>query len=441
MYKWSMFCIRSFEEGGVLIKNMLSGAVVFINTDSLKRIESWLNSRKVEIISEAKDLLGENALIVPRTKNEVAEYTKLFFETREGGVDQLVIHFLPTIGCQLSCSYCFENGAERSQTISDDLLGKSVEWVAEYLNKFPAITNIKFVLFGGEPLTRKEVIKKALPQFAALAKEKKRSFQTELVSNGELLDREFAEFLAQHNWQRFQVTLDGPREIHNAKRFGNNKRPTFDRIVSNIERVLHDGCIPKIDVRINYDAKSAIHVPELIEFLSGLEHADRMQLSLGQLVETFNGPSSQPGLASFSESDKGAKAMLSLWSLAKEKGFKIPEEYSSGPWCVATEKHTVVIQPSGGLQKCICTVGRQEYDFSSVDSLPENYAQDVRFEKFKRTDQCKEEECPFMPVCGGGCPWDSIVANGEKGFEMRFCEKEKLRAMNEGLLHLKYGAK
>lgn len=107
---------------------------------------------------------------------------------------------------------------------------------------------------------------------------------------------------------------------------------------------------------------------------------------------------------------------------------------------MATEKHTIVIEPSGGLQKCICTVGRPEYDFASVKKSPTGYAQDERFEQFKRTDQCKEEKCPFMPVCGGGCPWDSIVANGEKGFEMRFCEKSKLRAMNEGLLHLTYGS-
>ena len=133
-----------------------------------------------------------------------------------------------------------------------------------------------------------------------------------------------------------------------------------------------------------------------------------------------------------------ANAYLLFCAKAKDLGFKIPVEYTVGPWCVATEKHSVVLQPDGSLQKCISTVGRSRYNFSDISILPVGYAKDARFELFKRAEDCKKEKCPYIPICGGGCPWDSLIAHGEHGFGLRFCQKKLLDIINRGLLRLNY---
>jgi len=97
------------------------------------------------------------------------------------------------------------------------------------------------------------------------------------------------------------------------------------------------------------------------------------------------------------------------------------------------------LQPNGALQKCFCTSGRTEYDFATIADDPGDYLQDLRFEEWRRTDQCIEEECPFLPMCGGGCIHDAMVAdNGPEGGAKRFCQKPMLQVYNEGLLQLNY---
>ncbi len=123
--------------------------------------------------------------------------------------------------------------------------------------------------------------------------------------------------------------------------------------------------------------------------------------------------------------------------MAQEEGFQIPEEFINGQWCVAIAKHSAVLQPNGQLQKCFCTVGRKEYDFANIWTSDSSYLRDPRFEQFKRTNQCIEDKCEFIPMCGGGCIHDAIIqANGHDGFEQRFCQKTLLREYNIGLLKL-----
>lgn len=137
--------------------------------------------------------------------------------------------------------------------------------------------------------------------------------------------------------------------------------------------------------------------------------------------------------------DELADAALATWRYAKGKGFEIPEEFTAGPLCIATAKHSAVLQPNGNLQKCFCTSGRQNFDFASIAVMPMGYTKDTRFEYWRRTDDCIKERCPYLPVCGGGCSFEAIVADGtEHGGRNRFCQKTLLERMNRGLLKLRY---
>lgn len=57
---------------------------------------------------------------------------------------------------------------------------------------------------------------------------------------------------------------------------------------------------------------------------------------------------------------------------------------------------------------------------------------------WNRINKCIKEKCIYLPVCGGGCVYDAIVAHGKFGFEDRFCQKTLLADINKGLLKLNY---
>lgn len=81
--------------------------------------------------------------------------------------------------------------------------------------------------------------------------------------------------------------------------------------------------------------------------------------------------------------------------------------------------------PEGEIYKCISLVGRRDYVVGSVfetDYRREPY--DDQMNVHKRIEDCLTERCPYIPVCGGGCAYESIIRTGE--YATRFCTKSYL---------------
>jgi len=434
MYRWSDFCLRIHTNGGLLLKNSLTGAVVVIDAETENKINRSLSNGDVSV---QIDTLAhpDTALIVPIDLDEYSTWKGKLINRRENGAHIFILHFIPTIQCQFRCNYCVEKGVDRGASMKQDVIDQSKKRVTEYLDSHPEIDSFRFVLFGGEPLLQKKLVMGALDTFHKLALERNIKFWTEIVTNGELLDENTARMLSKYIWRRVQITLDGPEDVHNSRRHGENGRPTFENIIRNIRMLLSMELIQKIDIRISLDINNADRVPELIQYLAELGSQNRVNLSLGLITPTFANPSKVNPQSVIAE-----KALVA-WKIAKGCGFAVPEEFLTGPWCVAIAKHSIVLQPDGSLQKCFCTVGRNEYNFGSIfDKSGALYFKDPRFEHFKRTEQCATERCPFIPLCGGGCIYNAIVEyGGSIGSEQRFCQKTLLDKMNRGLLALTYG--
>lgn len=434
-YKWSVFTVRySLGNGEVLLKNFLTGSIVKLEKSAVKNLDSWLRGQRLPAPNSLEILSGENGLLVPEEKDEFCEYRDFFLRTRNEQANLFTLHFLPTMKCQLNCSYCFECGVRRQGAMSASVFDQSVRWLKRYLEINPEVSSLKCVMFGGEPLLVKGLVDNVLSRFKTLVENEGKEYWTEITTNGVLLDENAARMLKRYNLRRIQITLDGPRELHDSRRVSRDKYPTFDKIISNVRMLLDREYVPRVNLRLSLDEQTADSLPDLIRYLAGLGYGDKIHLSLGLVV-----PSLDTNTKTVVEKKIAEKA-VDVWRTAKECGFTVPDEFLVGPWCVAIAKHSAVIQPNGSLQKCFCTVGRPAFDFGRVSDLPTSYAQDVRFEKFSRTDKCAEDKCPYLPICGSGCIHDSIVKNGEKGFGKRFCQKDLIATLNRGLLLLKYGS-
>lgn len=434
---WSDFRIRiELPTGDVLIKSTLTSAIVTLHRYAEAAITRWVEGNGEKPSFNVDNLAHENiGLLVRREDDEYTAWRNHLIDRRNNAARTFILHFLPTIQCQLECKYCFENGGDRQQGMKPDIMAESRKWLDTYLGNYPEIDTFRLVLFGGEPLLRKDIVAQGVKAFHSLARERKLDFWCELTSNGELLDEPIAAMLSQHEWRRVQITLDGLKDVHNTRRHGKNMRPTFDRIVENIRMLLSTDYIPAVDVRISFDLTNADNVSELIRYLATFGRQDRINLSLGLITSTLGNPNRM------GEERLIAQKALLAWQVAKGCGFKVPDEFITGPWCVAIAKHSAVLQPDGALQKCFCTAGREEYNFGTIrEQQTKGYLRDSRFEHFRRTDQCVKEKCQYLPMCGGGCIHDAIVAGGgPDGAAQRFCQKTLLKEMNDGLLRLAYG--
>ncbi len=437
-YKWSDFVVRYPISGKrVILKSFLTGAVTVMTRKLLSNVDKWLQNKcATEIKSEIKNILfGENDFIVSVERDEFAEYRDSFLDTRNNHAKLFSFYFLPTMQCQLKCPYCFENGIKRMGKMSGEVLDKSIGWIIQYLKTNTEVKSFRCILFGGEPMLEKKLVIDALSRISSVVKTAGVEFWTEIITNGDLLDPSIASVLRQHDCRKVQITLDGPKEIHDTRRRGRNNYVSFDRIIANVKMLLDGHFIERVNLRLSLDRETADSIPSLIEYITKLGYGNRIQLSLGIVVPSLNAQTEE-----ISEKYIAKKA-IKAWKVARDLGHELPDEFLLGPWCVAIAKHSAVLQPNGSLQKCFCTVGRSEFDFSSVFQTPKSYSRDGRFELFERIDECVEEKCPYLPVCGGGCIHDSVVKHGLTGFSRRLCQKELTKQINMGLVLLKYGTR
>ncbi|MEI6191279.1 MAG: radical SAM protein [bacterium] len=223
-YKWSIFVVRYPIAGSkIILKSFLTGSVVMLTKSLVATIDKWLKGDKQTVVVDQKIrsvLLGENGFIVPVEKNEFSEYRNSFLDTRNNHAQLFSLYFLPTMRCQLRCSYCFENGVKRMGRMSESVLSQSLEWITQYLKTNQEVKSFRCILFGGEPLLEKELVTDALSRISSVVKTAGVQFWTEILTNGDLLDSHIASVLSKHDCRKVQITLDGPKEIHDTRRKG-----------------------------------------------------------------------------------------------------------------------------------------------------------------------------------------------------------------------------
>lgn len=435
--RYSIFNIYVRDElsESLLIKNILSGAVVAVPQslfDAVPHDAENIDERFTNLCFDVAHMVS-NGIIVSQDIDEAHQWREQLLKTRNDEAHRFILHFLPTIQCQLRCSYCFENGGDRGLPMAADTVSATLKWVDEYLSRFPEI-EFRMVLFGGEPLLCSEAGIDAIARVKAICDARQIEFWSELVTNGELLTEDVAIKLSRHNWRRVQITLDGPEAVHNSRRPGVKGRLTFLRISENIRMLLVTNYITKVDIRLSFDNSNCDAVVGFLDELIQFPNPRKISLSLGLITDTFvyQGDKNDPLIA---------RKALTFWSKAKSLGFVIPDDQVAGPLCVAVAKHAAVVQPDGTLQKCFASAGRPQFNFGNVFSYTDTYTKDGRYEQWKRTDECIAEKCAFLPVCGGGCPQDAMIAaNSDTGGEKRFCQKSLLSSMNHGLVKINHGS-
>jgi len=135
--------------------------------------------------------------------------------------------------CNLRCSYCYYLDKELQydapvKAMSEELLE---EYIRQYIegNDVPQVT---FCWHGGEPLMAGiDFYKKAIEFQKKYANGKE--IENTLQTNATLINREWAEFFAENNFL-LGVSIDGPKDIHDANRLTANGEPTFDKVMKAI---------------------------------------------------------------------------------------------------------------------------------------------------------------------------------------------------------------
>lgn len=326
---------------------------------------------------------------------------------------QLVV--VPSFGCNLACTYCYQEAFDPSGggLVAPEVVEAFFAYVDRYhLDEDP---RPYVTLFGGEPLRDTPAHRDRIGRFVRGAGE--RGMEVAVVTNGHDL-LAFLPALAEGPVKEVQVTLDGPKAVHDRRRPHASGAGTFERVVAGVDALVGAG-IP-VNLRVVADRENLDALPALAELAASKGWLDlppsAFKTQVGRNYELF-------GCASGQRPD-ALLGRLELWSRYIElaeahpvlRRFHEPRFHGVGHLarsgelpapsfdaCPATKKEWA-FGPDGKLYGCTATVGHPGHVLGSFH--PEIARDAGAIDAWRRRSALTIpacDGCAVAPVCGGGC--------------------------------------
>lgn len=418
-----------------LIFNPLSGAVDLASDREIARLTAIRAGGEVALTSaEEHDLRSRRYIFdTPEAEERYLEGMVEQAWARMDASQPEMYTVCPTLACNLACGYCFEGDSlmdKKQGVLTDlqiDLLFQAIATIRSGFSdpdKPPRYAPV-IALFGGEPLLPST--KRAVSQIMDRAFDG--GFVLGATTNGvnivrykDLLE-EYVDILA-----GFQITLDGPKAVHDSRRYRLGGQGTFDEIVAGIDLLISLGV--SVDLRVNLDLGNIDSLTELAAFIQskGWDQAPGFRLALAGVTEHREGGCQSHQNEMLTEMELGRRVIALMDSNpALEKIIHLgflrhldhlsrvlePERYQArgrggaGPrywYCEASTEKQYVFTPEGLIYNCTEAVGNPRHAVGRFD--PElDLWQRERGKWIGRTilSHSKCRACSISTLCGGGC--------------------------------------
>ena len=317
-------------------------------------------------------------------------------------VTNLGLTIAPTLDCNFRCKYCFETHPKGKMT--PETQAALVNFVESRLAQ---AKNFSVTWYGGEPLLAKEIVYSLSEKFLELCKKFSVAYDAFIVTNASLLEDSDVELFKKYKINGAQITIDGPKEIHDSRRRSVNKESTFDKLIDRANLLLNENL--SVIVRINIDKENIAHVDELLDTLAEkIDRREALKIDFGQ-VSPFT------DICKSIESDcynnaQFADIMLPLYGKVLAHGFNVNKmaAYPSPRvnFCCVDYVNSFVVDNHGELYRCWNHVGNLKMSSGNVNDgdgliLEKNYLSWIQWNPIKHP-KCRE--CFCLPICMGCCP-------------------------------------
>ncbi len=331
--------------------------------------------------------------------------------------------------CNMRCSYCYYLEADNGSApmhMDDDILEK---YIRSYMEEADGDV-ISFTWHGGEPtLAGLDFYRKAVSlqqKYLPAGKECWNNLQTNALN----LTPEWCEFLKQNRFD-IGVSIDGTRFLHDMYRqdaAGNN---TYERIVKNIAMLKKYGIRADLLCTVTSDtARSPKAVYQTLRALDTgwIQFIPIVRRSGGKVTEDSVTPEGygkflKGAFREWASHDMG-KVNVQLFS---ETALVLAGSKPNVCWLAETCGNVLVVERDGGIYSCDHFVDRHHLVGNimtdTFQGILAGEAQKTFGQRKKDalTAQCRE--CPYLKICGGGCPKDrfALSRDGEAG-QYYLCE-------------------
>ena len=401
--KLSRFNFLQQFEGVTVFFNAMTCALAVVDENFLQVVEDIKNNSYDEKKYSA-DLISDMKISGCIVADDVDELERLEFfrNVQKYDMTNLGLTIAPTLDCNFRCKYCFETHPKglMSEKVQADLMN--------FIEKrLETVKNFSVTWYGGEPLLAKNIIYNLSEKILALCEKSGIDYEAFIITNASLMTNDDIEKFKKYKIGGAQITIDGPKEIHDSRRKNITNESTFDKLIDCANSLLNNDLT--VIVRINIDKENINRVDELLETLRArIDKHENLKIDFGQ-VSAFT------DICKSIESDcynneQYADMMLPLYTKVQNLGFDV-NKMSVYPsprvnYCCSDYANSFVVDNRGEIFRCWNHVGNSKKSCGNVenfdiDELGKNYLSAVQWNPIRHA-KCRE--CKYLPICMGGCP-------------------------------------
>jgi uncharacterized protein len=259
---------------------------------------------------------------------------------------QLII--MPTEQCNFRCTYCYEDyeaGWMKPETISaiKQLIDRRVS----------DLETLSLSWFGGEPLLAKHTVFDISRYAFNLATQLSQpQIRGGMTTNGYFLDYETASALADCSITEYQISLDGPSDVHDRTRLRADGTGTYERIWANLMAIRNSSLPVTILLRVHFSADTVDSVDRLIDDIkTHLLDDSRFSVTF-KAIGRWGGENDAATQILSREKRDQFIASFSARLFGENSDSPQNVSHQVGYVCYASRPNSLVIRANGDINKC-----------------------------------------------------------------------------------------
>lgn len=335
--------------------------------------------------------------------------------------------------CNLACRYCYcgtcRDEVPNSGLMPSEIARRAVEWLFAHSGK----SDVSITFFGGEPLLNRKVLKEAIDLSQRLAAERGVKADYVMTTNGTLLDDETIDLIRKYDFG-LMVSLDGPKDLHDAQCPTRNGTGSWDLAVAGIRRLMAKRR------RVTVRCTMAHPIPDMMRLVRFFDEFGFSRIVLGPVENP-----SFPSACDFTDDDyrseeRRRETEIIPWMLGEvaagrvpkydpfadlERDLECPEAPVPSPFRCGACRGTTTVGADGTLYPCHRFVGMKEWTIGTIADGPDYDRCRAFWRGYRASIRSHCSACWAYRLCGGPCPWSLARKDGTFVMDERFCESTK----------------
>ncbi len=409
--------LRDVVPGEHVLYDVIGDRYVGVDGGTLAAVERWSAAPPAEgAEADTARTLAELGLVVAGCAEDEARFEAYRASAAEGFPETAYVILMPTLSCNLACTYCFQKDHPASGRMSAETEAAALAWIERKVMTTGA-RRLLVHYIGGEPLLRKDFLVRTARALAGALRPRGVAFAWEITTNGIGLDPGLLGDLSALGHGTVKVTLDGDRDNHDAARVYRDGRGSFDAVFDALVTVAR--ACPDVTFRVGGNVRPGAEASceALLDRLEAAGLAGRFEsVRFKPVMDVERGCGQSCG------SQQASTDQLTQLGARRGIAREAPAGIDTVTPCELHWDRSFVIDPAGRVYKCFAVAGRPELALGTVraDELSPDPLTAGR-----PWESCGAD-CPFAPVCLGGCLGGRYMQLGRPGGIM--CDRPALEA-------------